>query len=63
MSTPGGAPDPDEEYDDAPGTPPDDGPAAGDPPPQEEEHSARYHQHALYRMNSEEMRKKAGLVW
>lgn len=62
MSTPGGAPDPDE-IDDAPGTPPDDGPATGDPPPQEEEHSARYHQHALYALRSKELREKHGLVW
>jgi HK97 family phage prohead protease len=62
MSTPGSwSPDPDEnEYD--PGTPPDGGPAAGDPLA-EGEHSARYHQHELYRLNSEELRKKAGLVW
>ena len=62
MSTPGSwSPDQDEEA----GTPPDEGPATGDQPaPTEDgEHSARYHQHALYRMNSEEKRKAAGLVW
>src|SRR6266702_482813 len=64
MSTPGGALDPDEDFDDATGTPPDEGPAAGDPPPPEgEEHSARYHQHALYALRSREQREKAGLVW
>lgn len=62
MSTPGGIPDPDR-YDDVTGTPPDDGPAAGDPQTPEGEHSARYHQHALFRLNSQEMREKAGLVW
>jgi len=61
MSTPGGDLDPDE-LDDAPGTPPDDGPATGDPLP-EGEHSARYHQHALYVLRSEEEREAAGLVW
>ena len=66
MSTPGGAPDPDDYADepgDAQGTPPDDGPATGDPLPQEEEHSARYHQHALYVLRSKEARERAGLVW
>ena len=63
MSTPGGDLDPDEELDDAPGTPPDDGPATGDPPAPEGEHSARYHQHALYVLRSEEQRKAAGLAW
>jgi hypothetical protein len=64
MSTPGGALDPDEEeINDAEGTPPDDGPAAGDPPAQEDEHSARYHQHQLYVLRSQELREEAGLVW
>jgi len=64
MSTPGGDLDPDEELDDAPGTPPDDGPATGDPPaPEEGEHSARYHQHALYLLRAKEQREQAGLVW
>jgi HK97 family phage prohead protease len=64
MSTPGGALDPDEELDDAPGTPPDDGPATGDPlAPEEGEHSARYHQHALYVLRAKEQREAAGLVW
>ncbi len=66
MSTPGGAGlDPDG-YDDASGTPPDEGPAAGDPqaPGEGGEHSTRsYHQHALYRLRSVELREKAGLVW
>jgi HK97 family phage prohead protease len=64
MSTPGafGDPEPDENEDEA--LPPDGEAAAGEPPqPDGDEHSARYHQHALYRMTSEEMRKKAGLVW
>jgi HK97 family phage prohead protease len=50
-----------EEYEDA-ALPPD-GEAAPGEPPAEGEHSARYHQHALYRMTSEEKRKAAGLVW
>jgi phage head maturation protease len=28
-----------------------------------DEHSARYHQHALFRLRSQELREKAGLVW
>ena len=28
-----------------------------------EEHSARYHQHALYALRSQELREKAGLAW
>jgi HK97 family phage prohead protease len=61
MSTPGGVLDPGEL--DAQAPPPDAGPAfAGDDPPHEE-HSARYHQHALYRLRSQEAREKAGLVW
>jgi phage head maturation protease len=64
MSTPGGALDPDEEFTDAQALLPDGGPAfAGTDPPAEEGHSARYHQHALYRMTSEEKRKAAGLDW
>ncbi|HEY5990336.1 MAG TPA: hypothetical protein VIV12_28705 [Streptosporangiaceae bacterium] len=63
MSIPGGAPDPDEEFD-AQALPPDGGPAfAGDDPLPEVEHSARYHQHALYALRSKEMREKAGLAW
>ncbi len=47
-----------------PGTPPDEGPAPGDPLSLEgDEHSARYHQHALYRLRSQEMREELGLVW
>jgi len=60
MSTPGTW-EPDEEQ--VTGTSPDEEAAAGEPPPPEGEHSARYHQHALYRMRSEELRVKAGLVW
>lgn len=41
---------------------PDEEAAAGEPLVTDE-HSARYHQHALYRMTSEELRKKIGLVW
>jgi phage head maturation protease len=66
MSTPGGVPDPDEEID-AEALPPDGGPAfaGGDPLSRTDgdEHSARYHQHVLYRLNSEERRKAAGLTW
>jgi len=64
MSTPGQfSPDPDEEED--PGTPPDEGPATGDPLSRTdgEEHSARYHQHALYELESKRIREAAGLVW
>jgi phage head maturation protease len=45
--------------------PPDGEAATGEPlnRTDEAEHSARHHQHALYRMTSEEMRKKAGLAW
>ena len=60
MSTPGAFDlDPDDEEND-PGTAPDDAPAAGDPL---DEHSARYHQHALYALRSQELREKCGLVW
>lgn len=63
MSTPGGwSPDPDDQLDGFDGTPPDDGPAAGDPLAGDE-HSARYHQHALYRLRSQELREQIGLVW
>lgn len=63
MSTPGGVPDPDEEFD-AQALSPDEGPAfAGNDPLPEEEHSARYHQHALYEMESKRLREAAGLVW
>jgi HK97 family phage prohead protease len=62
MSTPGSwSPDPDE-IDEGTGTPPDEGPAAGDPLATDE-HSARYHQHALYALRSQEMREKYGLAW
>ena len=52
-----------EEEDEA--LPPDEGAAAGEPLARTDgdEHSARYHQHALYRMISEEKRKAAGLDW
>ena len=45
--------------------PPDEGPAPGDPPAPDEGdgHSARYHQHALYRLESQKRREEAGLVW
>jgi hypothetical protein len=59
MSTPGTW-EPDDEIT---GTSPDEEAAAGEPPPQEEGHSARYHQNALYRMNSREKRERVGLVW
>ncbi len=64
MSTPGSwSPDPDEEQD--PGTPSGEGPAAGDPLSRMDgdEHSARYHQHALYRLRSQELRESKGLAW
>jgi HK97 family phage prohead protease len=64
MSTPGSySPDPDEHEEHDPGTPSGDGPAAGDPLTSEDEHSARYHQHALYRLRSQELREAKGLVW
>jgi HK97 family phage prohead protease len=64
MSTPGSwSPDPDEHEENDPGTPPDEGPATGDPLTPEDEHSARYHQHALYRLRSQEMREAKGLIW
>jgi hypothetical protein len=45
--------------------PPDAEAAAGEPPapPEGDEHSARYHQHALYRLRSQELREKHGLAW
>jgi phage head maturation protease len=46
--------------------PPDEEAAAGEPLARSDdgdEHSARYHQHALYRLNSQEARERAGLVW
>jgi HK97 family phage prohead protease len=64
MSTPGSwSQDPDEEFEEA--LPPDGEPAAGDPLSRTEgdEHSARYHQHALYRLRSQELRESKGLVW
>ena len=42
---------------------PPDGEAAAGEPPVADEHSARYHQHALYRLRSQELREKAGLTW
>lgn len=64
MSTPGTwSPEPEEQQEEQ-ALPPDEEAAAGEPPaPEGDGHSARYHQHALYRMKSEELRKKAGLVW
>jgi len=67
MSTPGTwEPDEHEEHDEA--LPPDEGAAAGEPPATRtdgdgDEHSARYHQHALYVLESKQRREKAGLVW
>ena len=66
MSTPGGVLGPDEEQElltDAQALPSDTGPASAGNDPLESEHSARYHQHALYRLRSLELREKAGLVW
>jgi HK97 family phage prohead protease len=62
MSTPGAAAqEPDEEE----ALPPDGEAAAGEPPalPESDEHSARYHQHALYRLRSRELRERIGLDW
>lgn len=66
MSAPGAWSDPDpDDMEQAP--PPYEGPAAGDPPPPpepgEDEHSARFHQHALYRIRSQEIRERVGLAW
>jgi len=65
MSTPGSwSPDPDEEIEYDPGTSPDGEPAAGDPQDTDgDQHSARYHQHELYRLESQKRREQAGLVW
>ena len=52
----------DEESDNA-ALPSDGEAAAGEPPTPEGEHSARYHQHALYEMESRRLREAAGLVW
>ena len=63
MSIPGGAPDADDP-DYAQALPPDEGSAfAGNDPLATDEHSARYHQHALYRLRSQELRESKGLVW
>lgn len=61
MSTPD-AQEPDTE-DEA--LPPDGEAAAGEPPAAErsDEHSARYHQHRLFLLRSQERREKAGLTW
>src|SRR6185437_3749471 len=61
------AADGDEEHEEQ-ALPPDEEAAAGEPLTRAEdgdgdEHSARYHQHALYRMTSEEARARVGLVW
>jgi phage head maturation protease len=45
------------------GTSPDEEAAAGEPLTPEGEHSARYHQHALYRLRSQKLREEAGLDW
>jgi HK97 family phage prohead protease len=64
MSTLGSqSPDPDKIDENDPAPPSDEGPAAGDPPTPEDEHSARYHQHALYRLRSQELRERVGLNW
>jgi phage head maturation protease len=66
MSTPGSwSPDPDEQEEQDPGTPSGEGPAAGGPLSRDDgdEHPARYHQHALYEMESKRLRESAGLVW
>ena len=62
MATPGTW-EPAEQHDEHDyGTSPDGEAAPGEPLP-EEEHSARFHQHALYRLRSQELREQAGLVW
>jgi HK97 family phage prohead protease len=68
MSTPGTwSPEPDEHEEQEQALPPDEGAAAGEPLARTDgdgdEHSARYHQHALYVLESKERREKAGLVW
>jgi HK97 family phage prohead protease len=60
MSTPGTW-EPDEEQ--VTGTSPDEEAAAGEPLTPDGEHSARYHQHALYRLRSQKLREEAGLDW
>ena len=64
MSAPGTW-EPDEHEEEA--LPPNEGAAAGEPLTRTDgdgdEHSARYHQHALYVLESKERREKAGLVW
>jgi HK97 family phage prohead protease len=62
MFTPG-AWEPDEYEQEA--LPPDEGAAAGEPLSRADgdEHSARYHQHALFLLESQQKREKAGLVW
>ena len=62
MSTPGTW-EPGEESDT--GTSPDGEAAAGEPLARTDgdEHSARYHQHALYRLRSKELRERIGLDW
>jgi hypothetical protein len=54
----------DEEPDDA-ALPLDEEAATGEPLTRTDgdEHSARYHQHALYRLRSQELRESKGLVW
>jgi HK97 family phage prohead protease len=68
MSIPGswsaGADETEQQYD-TEALPPDGELAAGDPLTRTDgdEHSARYHQHALYRLRSQELREAKGLVW
>jgi HK97 family phage prohead protease len=62
MSTPGTwEPDGQDEHD--PGTSPHEGAAPGEPLTPDGEHSARYHQHALYALRSQQAREQAGLTW
>jgi hypothetical protein len=61
MSTPGGPPEPDDQYDEA--LPPDGEAAAGEPLATDE-HSARYDgQHDLYVLRSQKLREELGLAW
>jgi phage head maturation protease len=57
------AADDDAEYDIDAALAPDEEAAAGEPLARDDgEHSARYHQHALYRLRSQEIRERIGLV-
>ncbi len=63
MSIPGERFAAEDENEEEAGTSSGEGPAAGDPPAPDGEHSARYHQHQLYVIRSQELREEAGLAW